>query len=94
MNDKGFKILDECAAKMIHLKVPPGKAGMSQTLPPEITSTYDVAKVRILVGQFIRRLKTWIIANEIPVSGLSHADDILTICVAFCNFKDSICFLK
>lgn len=58
MNDKGFKILDECAAKMIYLKVPPGKTGMSQTLPPEITSTYDIAKVRILVGQFICRLKT------------------------------------
>lgn len=58
MTDKGFKILDECAAKMIYSKVPPGKTGMSQTLPPEITSTYDIAKVRILVGQFICRLKT------------------------------------
>ena len=44
MADKGFNILDECAARSFYLKVPPGKRGMSQTLPPEMASTQDIQK--------------------------------------------------
>ena len=91
MADKGFNISDECAARSIYFKVPPGKRGMSQMPPSEVASTGKIAKVRILVEQVIRRLKTFrIIANEMPVSMLSHADDILTICAAFSNFKEPI----
>ena len=39
MNDKGFNISNECAAKRIYVVVPPGKRGSSQMLPSEVTKT-------------------------------------------------------
>ncbi|WAR23946.1 hypothetical protein MAR_037615 [Mya arenaria] len=40
----------------------------------------------------IRRLKTFrILANELPISIVSHIDDILVVCSALCNLKPPIC---
>ena len=73
MADKGFNLFDECAAQCLHFTVPPGMRGASQMTPAEINKTSAIAKVRILVEQVIKRLKTFqIIANE-----MSHANDIL-----------------
>ena len=47
--------------------------------------------MRILVEQVIRRLKTFqIVSNEIPLSLLSHVNDILIVCSALCNFKEPL----
>ena len=54
--------------------------------PAEINKTSAIAKVRILVEQVIKRLKTFqIIANE-----MSHANDILIASRALCNFKEPL----
>nr|XP_047130218.1 uncharacterized protein LOC124810063 [Hydra vulgaris] len=91
MADKGFSLYDECAARSLYFLVPPGKRGATQMTPGEIKKTSNIAKVRILVEQVIRRLKTFkIIANEIPISMLSHVDDILVVCAALYNFKKPI----
>lgn len=90
MADKGFNISKECASNRIYLTVPPGKRGTSQMTPQEIKKTSQVAKVRILVEQVIRRVKTFrIIANELPLTLLSHLHDIL-ICAALANLKNPI----
>ena len=57
MVDKGFNILNECAARRIDVIVPPGKRGSSQMMPAEITKTNKIAKTRILVEQVIHCLK-------------------------------------
>ena len=91
MADKGFNLFDECAARCIHFTVPPGKRGASQMTPAEVKKTSSVAKVRILVEQVIRRLKTFrILATEMNIPTLSHVDDMLTVCSALCNFKEPI----
>jgi len=59
MADKGFNLYDECAARALYFCVPPGKRGASQMTPAEVKKTGDIAKVRILVEQVIRRLKTF-----------------------------------
>ena len=91
MGDKGFNISKECAERCINFITPPGKGGTSQMTPAEISKTTSIAKNRILVEQVIRRMKTFqILGNELPITLLCHADDILIICAALCNFKSPI----
>ena len=57
--------------------------------PAEVSKTSAIAKVRILVEQIIRRIKTFkILANELPMSLLENVDDIMLVCAALCNFKE------
>ena len=57
--------------------------------PAEVSKTSAIAKVRILVEQIIRRIKTFkILANELPMSMLENVNDIMLICAALCNFKE------
>ena len=59
MADKGFNLFDECDAQCLHFTVPPGRRGASQMTSAAINKTSAIAKVRILVEQVIRRLKTF-----------------------------------
>ena len=89
--DKGFDLMQECAARHIYFKVPPGRRGSAQMTTNEIIKTSEIAKVRILVEQVIRRVKTFrILGTEMPISLLSNADDILITCCALCNFMEPI----
>ena len=92
MTDKGFSnIATECAEHSVHLIVPPGRRGTSQMTPEEVVKTSDIAKTRILVEQVIRRVKTFrILAGEIPISLLRHLHDIMIVCCAISNFRQSI----
>ena len=57
--------------------------------PAEVSKASATAKVRILVEQIIRRIKTFkILANELPMSMLENVDDIMLVCAALCNFKE------
>ena len=92
MAEKGFNLFGECAALCLHFTAPPERRGASQMTPAEINKTSATTKVRILVEQVIRRLKTFqIIANEMHISLLSHVNDILDFGSAFCNFKKPFC---
>ena len=51
MADKGFNIVDDCAARCIHFIVPPGRRDATQMTPANVKKTYSMAKVRILVEQ-------------------------------------------
>ena len=91
MADKGFDLMKECTARNIYFKVPPGRRGASQMTPVEVTETSSIAKVRILVEQVIRRIKTFrLLGAELPITLLNHADDILIVCCALSNFMDPI----
>ena len=91
MCDKGFNISEECAARRITLYVPPGKRGMAQMGNEEVSKTNRIAKLRILVEQVIRRMKSFrILSTEVPISVIPNIDDILIICAALTNMKDPI----
>ena len=91
MADKGFNIQTECASNSIYLTIPPGKRGTAQMTPNEVTKTSEIAKLRILVEQVIRRMKTFrILAAEIPLTLLRHTHDILKVTSALCNLKSPI----
>ena len=67
-------------------------------MPKDVTKTCKIAKVRILVEQVIRQMKTFrLIANELPLSLVPQANDILVVCAALTNlthdpiYKDQTC---
>ena len=89
MADKGYNLFYECSGRNMAFIVPPSKRGASQMTPAEVSMTSAIAKVRILVGQIIRRIKTFkILANKLPMLKLKSVNDIMLICVALCNFKE------
>ena len=53
MTNKGFNLIDECSARNIYFEVPPGKRGISQMIPAQLSKTSSIAKVCILVEQVI-----------------------------------------
>ena len=60
-------------------------------VPADVSKISNIAKVRILAEQVIRRMKTFhILSNKLPISMRSSIDDILTVCAALCNFKEPI----
>ena len=64
MADKGFNLFDECPGRNTTFIVPLGKRGASQMTPAEVSKTSAIAKVKILVDEIIRTIKTFnILAN-------------------------------
>ena len=89
--DKGFNIQVECAARLVHLHVPPGKRGQAQMSAAANAKTSRVANLRILVEQVIRRIKSFrIIKYTVPISLVPSLDKILSVCCALCNLKKPI----
>ena len=56
--DKGFNISDECAARMIHLRVPPGKRGQAQMTKLACDKIGKISNLRINVEHVIARIKS------------------------------------
>nr|XP_047127617.1 uncharacterized protein LOC124808519 [Hydra vulgaris] len=68
MADKCFNLIEECVARKIYFITPSGRRGTSQMIASDVSKTSAIAKVRILVEQVIRRLKTFrIISQEVPI---------------------------
>ena len=82
MYDKGFKLQDECAQRLISVAVPPGHSGVTQMIAAEVKKTKTIANIRVLVEQVIRRLKTCrILAREYPFSMLkAFGQDCCRLC--------------
>lgn len=61
-------------------------------LPGDIKKTSSIANVRIFVEQAIRRVKTFnMLKNELPITLLSQADNIVKVCSALCNLLPPLC---
>ena len=89
--DRGFMLSNECAARMIHLQVPPGKRGSAQMTSAATAKTGRIVSLRILVEQVIRRLKTFrILKYEVPLNLTHSLNKILIVCSALCNLKKPI----
>ncbi|XP_065671737.1 uncharacterized protein LOC136089613 [Hydra vulgaris] len=92
MYDKGFNINTKCSEHLIYYTVPSGQKGAAQMTPNEVKKTKEIANLRILVEQVIRRLKTFrILATEFPTTLLKLFDDIIIVCSALNNLRKPIC---
>ena len=88
MADRGFKIREDLAK----LCIPPSCASSMQMLPHDVRETSNITNVRIYVEQAIGRLKVFLLLNnELPISLLPLADDIVRVCCALCNLLPPLC---
>ena len=92
MADRGFKIREDLMMHMATLCIPPSCASSMQMLPHDVRETSNIANVRIYVEQAIGRLKVFLfLKNELPISLLPLADDIVRVCSALCNLLLPLC---
>lgn len=91
MADRGFHFQDLLAFYQCTLAIPPSSHTTLQMSGQDVNETSKIANVRIYVECAIRRLKEYqILKNELPVSLLPVADDLITICAAFTNLKNPL----
>ncbi len=84
--DKGFDIENECAERSLYLSIPPGLRGAAQMTSENVKKTMEVANLRILIEQVIRRIKTFrILKNEIPITLVPHLEKMVIVCAAITN---------
>ena len=92
MADRGFKIREDLMMHMATLCIPPSCVSSMQLLPRDVRETSNIANVRIYVEQAIGRLKVFLLLkNELPISLLPLADDIVRVCCALCNLLPPLC---
>jgi len=86
--DKGFNIREECHARLLTLHVPPGLRGQVQMTSVAVAKTKQIANLRILIEQVIRRLKTYrILSSQVSITLLPCLSRIVNVCAALCNYK-------
>ena len=86
--DKGLNIFDDCAARMINLNVPPGLRDDAQMTVQSVMKTKNVAALRILVEQVIRKLKSFMILGcHVLMLMLPCIDKIIIVCARLANSK-------
>ena len=84
--DRGFPIREEALLRGVDVIIPPGKRGQDQMPMDDVQKTKDIANRRIYIENAIGRLKQFrLLKQELPISLLHCADDIVTICAAVCN---------
>lgn len=89
--DRGFTVREELMMRGAELVLPPAGKGKAQMTPADVAKTKKVANVRIHVERVIQRIKTFrLISQVLPISLLSHADHIVTVCCALTNLKGPI----
>ena len=92
MADRGFKIREDLIMHMAKLCIPPSCASSMQMLPHDVRETSNITNVRIYVEQAIGRLKVFLLLNnELPISLLPLADDIVRVCCDLCNLPPPLC---
>ena len=92
MADVGLKIREDLMMHMATLCIPPSCASSMQLLPRDVRETSNIANVRIYVEQAIGQLKVFLLLkNELPISLLLLADDIVRVCCSLCNLLPPLC---
>ena len=77
--------------QMATLCIPPSCASSMQLLPWDVRETSNIANVQIYVEQAIGRLKVFLLKNELPITLLTLADDIVLVCCALCYLLPPLC---
>ena len=92
MADRGFKITADLMMQMATLCIPPSCALSMQLLPWDVRETSNIANVQIYVEQAIGRLKVFLLLkNELPITLLILADDIVRVCCVLCYLLPPLC---
>lgn len=91
MADRDFKIQKMLAFHQCFLFLSPSKHSTLQMTAKGVRGASKIANVRIYVKQVIKRIKNFsILKRELPISLLSLADDIVTVCAALTNLQEPL----
>ena len=91
MADRGFTIQDVLTPLGVRLNIPPFLDGREQLAAREVVDTQQIASLRIHVERAIRRVKEYdILANVMPATLASSANQIWTVCCLLTNFKNPL----
>ena len=65
-----------------------------QLVPWDVRETSNIAYVQIYVEQAIGQLKVFLLLkNELPITLLTLADDIVRVCCALCYLLPPLCLI-
>lgn len=91
MADRGIMVQDLFAAQDVQVNTPTMLKGKSQLDQEEIIHDRRVASKRIHVERVICLSKGYrILTNTLPISKLPYGSRIVYVCLAICNFRNSI----
>ncbi|XP_062585919.1 uncharacterized protein LOC134247604 [Saccostrea cucullata] len=91
MADKGFLISDLLQAKNAGLVIPPFLGAKGKFSRIEVTTTHEIARLRIHVERAIRRIKEYhIFDGVIPLNLAPSINQIWTVCVILTNFRGAL----
>lgn len=86
--DRGFQMREDFALSNAELIIPPGRRGVSQMSKLDVQHTKEIANRRIYIEQAIRRMKCFrILKYELPLTMLSHLDDMIVVIDCICNLS-------
>ena len=86
--DRIFQIREDLLLHYCTLFVPFGARVLAQLTAAECKTTKQFANVRMHIERVINKLKEFkIVKNIMPVSMLPHADAIIRVCGALCNWQ-------
>jgi hypothetical protein len=86
--DRGFQIDDLCREKKASLVIPPFLKGKQAFSPEETRKTKLIAKARIHVERFNRRLKSFkLLTGIIPLTLLPMLSQIIFVVCCLVNFQ-------
>ena len=89
--DSGFQIKEDLLFHFCNLQVPPGARTKSQMKKREVQKTEETANLQIHDERAINRIKTYrILKGTLPIIMMQHVYEIILICAALCNIKQSI----
>lgn len=91
MADRGIMVQDLFAAQDVQVNTPTMLKGKSQLEQDEIIHDRRVASKRIHVERVIGFSKGYkILSSTLPISKLPYGSRIVYVCLAICNFRNSI----
>lgn len=91
MADKGFPGIQTVLGNENAVLVMPPFLHGSQFTPEEVTDTYNVVQVRIVVERMIQKIKIYNILNKkVPTELILCTTDVLHICCVLANLQPPI----
>ena len=89
--DRGFKIREELLTMGANLAIPPSSAASMPMCANDVRQTSQISNFQIHVKRAIRRIKVFrVLKQEMSLSVIPLADDILVVCDALCNLQEPL----
>ena len=88
--DRGFQLVEEARARGIQWIVPPSKTAGAGFQPDDMVDILRIARARILVERWIRRLRIWKqLDGPVAITKIANFDKGISVVSHLCKFLPS-----